>query len=39
MPAYDRGNVHCGGKDRNGSTIILLVVLYILLIIVGSTFY
>lgn len=39
MPAYYRGNVHCSGKCRNGTTFVLLVVLFILLIIVGSTFY
>lgn len=39
MPAYYRENVHCGGKRRNGTAFVLLVVLFILLIIVGSTFY
>ncbi|MCP1143832.1 YjcZ family sporulation protein [Lysinibacillus endophyticus] len=38
-PAYDMGkNVCCGGNKYNGSLFVLIVVLFILLIIVGSCF-
>lgn len=37
MPAYYRGNIHFRQKGKGNFTFVLIVVLFILLIIIGST--